>query len=45
MISEGLVQAMAEEVVRQRASGGAYGAAGLVEQPSGPSPAVLDRNA
>jgi hypothetical protein len=45
IVSEGLVHAMAEEVVRQRGGGVGYGATGAMEQPSGPIPAVLDRNA
>ena len=44
-ISEGLVQAMAEEVVRQRSDGASYGASGALDAPSGPSPAILDRSA
>ncbi|MEZ6023455.1 MAG: hypothetical protein R3C16_08620 [Hyphomonadaceae bacterium] len=44
-VAEGLVHAMAEEVVRQRGAGGGYGASGAIEQPTGPIPAVLDRNA
>lgn len=45
IIAEGLVQAMAEEVVRQRTDGRGYGAQGALDAPSGPAPAVLDRNA
>lgn len=45
VIAEGLVHAMAEEVVRQRGEGASYGALGVLETPSGPSPAVLDRTA
>ena len=45
LISEGLVHAMAEEVVRQRGAGLNYGAKGSLEPPSGPSPAILDRSA
>jgi hypothetical protein len=44
-ITEGLVQALAEEVVRQRGGGANYGANGAPAGPSGPSPAILDRNA
>lgn len=44
-VAEGLVHAMAEEVVRQRGGGAGYGARGNVAAPSGPSPAVLDRQA
>lgn len=45
MVSEGLVHAMAEEVVRQRGSGANYSAQGALDTRSGPSPTVLDRNA
>ena len=45
VISEGLVHAMAEEVVRQRGSGASYSAQGALDTRSGPSPTVLDRNA
>ncbi len=45
MVSEGLVHAMAEEVVRQRGSGASYSAQGALDTRSGPSPTVLDRNA
>lgn len=45
MVSEGLVQAMAEEVVRQRGGDAAYGAKGELVAPNGLGPAVLDRNA
>lgn len=44
-VAEGLVQAMAEEVVRQRSGGGGYGAGGRVEVSVSPNPAVLDRQA
>lgn len=44
-VTEGLVHAMAEEVARQRGGGGNYSATGAIEQPSGPIPTVLDRNA
>jgi hypothetical protein len=44
-VAEGLVQAMAEEVVRQRAGGAGYGARGHIETSTSPSPAVLDRQA
>ena len=43
VVAEGLVHAMAEEVVRQRGGGAAYGARGHLEAQSGPTPAVLDR--
>lgn len=45
IISEGLVQAMAEEVVRQRNSNSNYGARGTPAACGSPSPAVLDRSA
>lgn len=45
VVAEGLVQAMAEEVVRQRGGGANYNARGATNAPSGPTPAVLDRNA
>jgi hypothetical protein len=45
LIAEGLVQAMAEEVARQRAGAGGYGAQGLIETPTGPAPTSLDRSA
>jgi len=45
VISEGMVQAMAEEVVRQRISGANYSAQGEFDARSGPSPTVLDQSA
>jgi len=45
LVVEGLVQAMAEEVVRQRGGAGAYSAHGGVHVPSGPNPAIIDRSA
>lgn len=45
IVTEGLVQAMAEEITRQRLGGANYGAAGALEAPSGPTPTVLDRSA
>ncbi len=45
LVSEGLVHAMAEEVVRQRGGGASYGAGGALTAPGGPRPAILDRNA
>jgi hypothetical protein len=45
LVSEGLVQAMAEEVVRQRGNDAAYGASGELVAPNGLGPAVLDRSA
>lgn len=44
-VSEGLVHAMAEEVVRQRGSGANYSAKGALDTHGGPSPTVLDRSA
>ena len=45
LVAEGLVHAMAEEVVRQRGGGVNYGASGELVAPNGLGPAVLDRNA
>lgn len=45
LISEGMVQAMAEEVTRQRGGEAQYGAHGGLNNPAGPRPAVLDRQA
>ncbi len=45
LVAEGLVQAMAEEVARQRGGGQTYGATGGVSRPSGPIPVTLDRSA
>ena len=45
VVSEGLVHAMAEEVVRQRGEGANYSAQGALNTRAGPSPTVLDRNA
>ncbi|HRK64109.1 MAG TPA: flagellar basal-body protein FlbY [Terricaulis sp.] len=45
LITEGMVQAMAEEVARQRGGDAQYGAHGGLSAPSGPRPAVLDRQA
>lgn len=45
IIAEGLVQAMAEEVVRQRGAASGYGAGGALDPPSGPLPAMLDHTA
>ncbi len=45
VVSEGLVHAMAEEVVRQRGSGANYSANGALATQGWPSPTVLDRNA
>jgi hypothetical protein len=44
LIAEGLVQAMAEEVARQRGGAG-YGATGAMEAPTAPAPTILDRSA
>ncbi|MGE0595706.1 MAG: flagellar basal body protein [Hyphomonadaceae bacterium] len=45
LVAEGLVQAMAEEVTRQRGGARGYSAQGSLAAPGGPAPAVLDRNA
>jgi hypothetical protein len=45
LVSEGLVHAIAEEIVRQRNGAANYGAQGGLNAPKGPNPAVLDRNA
>jgi hypothetical protein len=45
LVAEGLVHAMAEEVVRQRGGDAHYGAKGELVSPAGLGPAVLDRNA
>jgi len=45
LVAEGLVQAMAEEVVRQRGGDAHYGATGELVAPNGLGPAVLDRSA
>jgi len=45
IITEGLVHAMAEEVVRQRGGGASYGAQGTIAPSNGPTPAILDRTA
>lgn len=46
LVAEGLVHAMAEEVARQRAGEGKYGATGELLTPcAGLGPAVLDRSA
>ncbi|WP_395645617.1 flagellar basal-body protein FlbY [Terricaulis sp.] len=44
-VAEGLVQAMAEDVARQRNGARNYGAGGGLAAPTGPSPAVLDKSA
>ncbi len=44
-VSEGLVQAMAEEVTRQRGGSLNYGAGGVVSGAPGPKPALIDRSA
>lgn len=43
LITEGLVQAMAEEAVRQRGGAGGYGAHGAMAGAIGPIPAIVDR--
>ncbi|MBS0384381.1 MAG: flagellar basal body protein [Proteobacteria bacterium] len=45
LVSEGLVQAMAEEIARQRSQSDNYGAGGARNAPAGPRPALLDRTA
>lgn len=45
LVAEGLVQAMAEETVRQRGGDAQYGAKGERVAPNGLGPAVLDRSA
>lgn len=45
LITEGLVQAMAEEINRQRGGAGNYGAHGAIQGPSGPTPTIVDRSA
>ncbi len=45
IVTEGLVQAMAEEVVRQRGGEANYNANGSMAQSKAPDPALLDRNA
>lgn len=45
LVAEGLVQAMAEEVVRQRGGDAHYGASGELVAPGGLGSAVLDRSA
>jgi hypothetical protein len=44
LVSEGLVKAMAEELVRQRSSTSGYAPNGLTA-PVGPRPAIMDRKA
>lgn len=45
IVSEGLVQAMAEEIARQRGGEAPYGAKGGIAAPAAPTPTVLDRSA
>jgi hypothetical protein len=45
LVSEGLVQAMAEEVVRQRSSTSSYTPNGGLSTPPSPRPAIMDRKA
>lgn len=45
VVSEGMVQAMAEEVARHRLSGANYSAQGALEARAAPNPTVLDRSA
>lgn len=44
-VTEGLVQAMAEETNRQRGGARSYGSTGDIENAGGPSPALIDRTA
>ncbi len=44
-LTEGLVQAMAEEVTRQKGGGGVYGATGAPSARFGPAPVALNRTA
>ena len=45
VVTEGLVHAMAEEIIRQRNGATNYSAGGGLSEPAGPSPAILDRSA
>ena len=45
IITEGLVQAMAEEVSRQRGGAVAYTPQGVIDAPSQPTPTLIDRSA
>lgn len=45
LVTEGLVQAMAEETARHRNGGGAYGKRGAVDRPRSPGPTIIDRSA
>ena len=45
LVSEGLVQAMAEEMARQRSRSDNYTDSGALNAPAGPRPAILDRTA
>lgn len=45
IVAEGLVHAMAEEIVRQRGGARGYGASGAIETQSGATPTVIDRSA
>lgn len=45
LVTEGLVQAMAEEVTRQRGGGRNYGARGSLQSGPSPGPALIDRSA
>lgn len=44
LVTEGLVQAMAEEVVRQRGGGAGYSANGSLGTQKAPQPALIDRS-
>lgn len=45
LVTEGLVQAMAEETARQRGGSASYGARGTIAGPAGPTPTIVDRSA
>ncbi len=45
IVTEGLVHAMAEEVVRQRSGTAGYSAGGAPAPPAGPNAALIDRSA
>jgi hypothetical protein len=45
LVAEGLVEALAQETVRQRTGQRGYGATGGVDTAGSPCPAVLDRSA
>jgi hypothetical protein len=45
LVTEGIVQAMAEEAARQRGGGARYGAGGAAVQPPAAAAALVDRSA